>query len=97
MKQQVCHLKHLESVPRWHAKMAHQDDVVLGWTGLECQGVPRTAPPQVLYKYGRTSAEKLKGMDAHVTFKTFPGMAHSACPAELAEVQAFLAKVLPKQ
>lgn len=53
--------------------------------------------PQVLYKYGRTSAEKLKGMDAHVTFKTFPGMAHSACPAELAEVQAFLAKVLPKQ
>lgn len=50
---------------------------------------------QVAYPWGKASFEALKAAGADATFKTYPGMGHSACDEELAELVAFLKRVLP--
>ena len=50
----------------------------------------------VAYSFGLSAGELLKeATSAPVEFKTYRGMAHSACPEELRDVAAFLKKVLP--
>jgi lysophospholipase-2 len=50
----------------------------------------------VSYSFGISASELLKeATTAPVEFKTYRGMAHSACPEELRDVAAFLKKVLP--
>ncbi|KAK0729716.1 Phospholipase/carboxylesterase/thioesterase [Lasiosphaeris hirsuta] len=44
---------------------------------------------------GEKSAEFLKGLGYNVNMKIYRGMAHSACPEELEEVEAFLTDKLP--
>ncbi|KAI1176446.1 phospholipase/Carboxylesterase [Nemania sp. FL0916] len=47
--------------------------------------------------FGQLSFEVLKKQNFSVTMKMYPGMAHSACAEELAEVEAFLQSRLPPQ
>lgn len=49
----------------------------------------------VAHALGEFSAETLRKMGYDVTFKTYSGMEHSACPTELDAVGAFLAAKLP--
>ena len=42
------------------------------------------------YTWGQHSHELLKGTMSDVTFKTYEGMAHSACDEELKDVSEFL-------
>eukprot|EP00775_Hariotina_reticulata_P004763 gene4762-5013_t len=51
----------------------------------------------VEYKFGVNSYNMLKELGCDITFKTYRGMAHGANPQELADVKAFLQKVLPRQ
>jgi lysophospholipase-2 len=60
---------------------------------LLCHG---DADAVVSYSFGLSASELLKeATQAPVEFKTYRGMAHSACPEELRDVAAFLKKVLP--
>jgi lysophospholipase-2 len=49
----------------------------------------------VEYKFGVNTYNMLKEAGANVTFKTYNGMAHGACPQEIADVGNFLQQVLP--
>jgi predicted esterase len=49
----------------------------------------------VKYGFGVASADALKAAGVPVAFKTYGGMGHSACPAELSDVAAFLSERLP--
>ncbi|KAF4985626.1 hypothetical protein FDECE_16430 [Fusarium decemcellulare] len=51
--------------------------------------------PIVPVQRGKLSADLLKELGYDVTWKTYPGMGHSACLEELDEVEAFLLKQLP--
>lgn len=51
----------------------------------------------VEYKFGVNTYNMLKELGANITFKTYNGMAHGAVPQEIADVGAFLKKVLPPQ
>ncbi|KAJ4266528.1 hypothetical protein NW762_004515 [Fusarium torreyae] len=51
--------------------------------------------PIVNFQRGKLSADMLKELGYDVTWKTYPGMGHSACLEELDEVEAFLRKQLP--
>ncbi|EWG45810.1 acyl-protein thioesterase 1 [Fusarium verticillioides 7600] len=53
------------------------------------------ADPIVPFQRGKLSADMLKELGYDVSFKTYPGMGHSACLEELDEVEAFLRKQLP--
>ncbi|KAF5658179.1 acyl thioesterase 1 [Fusarium heterosporum] len=53
------------------------------------------ADPIVPCQRGKLSVDLLKGLGYDVTWKTYPGMQHSACVEELDEVEAFLQKQLP--
>ena len=63
---------------------------------------PQPAPPRRLrpppclrqFKYGQQSAATLKNLGAKLDFRVYNGMAHSACPPELAEVAAFIKRAL---
>lgn len=59
---------------------------------LFCHG---DADEVVRFEFGSKSADALRAAGVPVTFKTYRGMAHSACPAELSDVADFLAEVLP--
>jgi predicted esterase len=60
---------------------------------LLCHG---DADAVVAYDFGIAASELLKNATkASVEFRTYRGMAHSACPEELRDVAAFLKKVLP--
>lgn len=60
---------------------------------LLCHG---DADAVVSYGFGVSASELLKeATSASVEFRTYRGMAHSACPEELRDVAAFLKKVLP--
>ncbi|KAI8393972.1 Phospholipase/carboxylesterase/thioesterase [Radiomyces spectabilis] len=54
---------------------------------LMCHGDADTV---VQYKFGQESADHLKQMGYNLTFNTYPGMAHSACPKELIDISDFL-------
>ncbi|KAJ1533318.1 hypothetical protein HK405_000571, partial [Cladochytrium tenue] len=49
-----------------------------------------TADPVVPYRWGSASAEALRGLGRDVVFRTYRGMAHSACDEELDDVERFL-------
>lgn len=67
---------------------ANQDTPV-----LLCHG---DADAVVSYSFGVSASELLKeATKGAVEFRTYRGMAHSACPEELRDVAAFLKKVLP--
>ncbi|KAI2634870.1 Phospholipase/carboxylesterase [Hypomontagnella submonticulosa] len=66
----------------------HQTPVLMCHGG-EDQVVPTS--------FGKLSYEMLKKQGFDVTMKLYPGMAHSACPEELDEVEAFLRARLPPQ
>ena len=59
---------------------------------LFCHG---DADEVVKYAFGTASADALKAAGVPVAFKTYRGMGHSACPAELSDVANFLAERLP--
>ncbi|OAA61637.1 acyl-protein thioesterase 1 [Niveomyces insectorum RCEF 264] len=59
---------------------------------LMCHG---TADPVVPMQLGQLSRDTLRRLGYPVEWKEFAGMAHSACPEELDDVEAFLHKVLP--
>ncbi|KAI0147422.1 Phospholipase/carboxylesterase/thioesterase [Xylariaceae sp. FL1272] len=54
-----------------------------------------TVDPYVPFPLGQLTAETLKQQGFSVEFKSYPGMAHSACLEELMEVESFMAKQLP--
>ncbi|KAM3512098.1 hypothetical protein MY11210_004234 [Beauveria gryllotalpidicola] len=51
--------------------------------------------PLVLYPLAQASEKKLTELGYKVTFKTYPGMQHSACIEELNDVEVFLQSRLP--
>ncbi|EFX02214.1 acyl-protein thioesterase 1 [Grosmannia clavigera kw1407] len=61
---------------------------------LWCHG---TADPVLPYKMGELSRDALRRMGYPVEWKSYPGMAHSALPEELDDVESFLFQVLPPQ
>ena len=52
------------------------------------------AQTQVRTAWGQASLAKLQGLGFSADLALYPGMAHSACPEEFADVTAFLAKAL---
>ncbi|XP_077991117.1 acyl-protein thioesterase 1-like isoform X2 [Glandiceps talaboti] len=61
---------------------------------LQCHG---SSDPMVQYKYGELTNTKLKEMNSKVIFKTYPGMAHGSCDAEMKDVEEFIRNCLPPQ
>lgn len=61
---------------------------------LQCHG---DADPLVPSIFGCVTVEKLKSMlnPTSITFKIYPGMAHSACPEEMMDIKQFIEKQLP--
>ncbi|XP_006795075.1 acyl-protein thioesterase 1 isoform X2 [Neolamprologus brichardi] len=61
---------------------------------LQCHG---DADPLVPYAFGIQTAEKMKGLinPANITFKSYRGLPHSACPEEMVDVKRFIEKQLP--
>ncbi|NP_001017616.1 acyl-protein thioesterase 1 [Danio rerio] len=61
---------------------------------LQCHG---EADPLVPLIFGQLTVEKLKSMlkPSNVTFKTYSGMTHSACPEEMMDIKQFIEKQLP--
>ncbi|KAG7268624.1 hypothetical protein CRUP_020057 [Coryphaenoides rupestris] len=61
---------------------------------LQCHGDADSIVP---VSYGRQSVEMLKGLinPANITFKTYRGLEHDACPEEMVEVKRFIEKHLP--
>ncbi|GAA6009618.1 hypothetical protein JCM10207_004126 [Rhodosporidiobolus poonsookiae] len=58
-----------------------------------------TADPIVAYKWGQATVDKLRtelGFE-NLEFKSYPGMGHSFCEDEQADLEKFLAKVLPEE
>ncbi|KAF4972119.1 hypothetical protein FSARC_1259 [Fusarium sarcochroum] len=51
--------------------------------------------PIVHFQRGKLSADMLKELGYDVSWRTYPGMGHSACLEELDEVETFLRKQLP--
>uniref|UniRef100_A0A7S2V262 Phospholipase/carboxylesterase/thioesterase domain-containing protein n=1 Tax=Fibrocapsa japonica TaxID=94617 RepID=A0A7S2V262_9STRA len=61
---------------------------------LVCHG---RADNVVLFSLGRQGVELMSSLGASVTFESYPGVGHSSCPQELAELQEFLLQNLPEQ
>ncbi|KAI5104120.1 acyl-protein thioesterase 1 [Silurus meridionalis] len=61
---------------------------------LQCHG---EADPLVPLIFGCLTVEKLKTIlnPNSITFKTYPGMPHSACPEEMMDIKQFIEKQLP--
>ncbi|KAE9992783.1 hypothetical protein Vi05172_g13037 [Venturia inaequalis] len=51
----------------------------------------------VRYDWGKTTADKLKEWGHEVDFKTYKNLPHSADPAEIDDLEAFLNQVIPAQ
>ncbi|KAI8367185.1 Phospholipase/carboxylesterase/thioesterase [Choanephora cucurbitarum] len=59
---------------------------------LMCHG---DRDPVVRYEYGQESANRLKSLGYPISFKTYPGLVHSANEQELADIAQFIKKVIP--
>lgn len=55
-----------------------------------------TADQVVAFRFGQKSAEFIQGFDRKITFQSYPGLTHSASAAEMADVSAFISRVLPR-
>lgn len=51
--------------------------------------------PLVKYRWGQLTAERLQGWGWTVDFKTYPGLAHSADPKEIDDLEAYIQQRLP--
>uniref|UniRef100_UPI003AAA4B8E acyl-protein thioesterase 1 isoform X4 n=1 Tax=Centroberyx gerrardi TaxID=166262 RepID=UPI003AAA4B8E len=61
---------------------------------LQCHG---DADPLVPFIFGSQTAEMVKSLinPANITFKTYRGLPHSACPEEMVDIKRFIEKQLP--
>ncbi|XP_029384726.1 acyl-protein thioesterase 1 isoform X4 [Echeneis naucrates] len=61
---------------------------------LQCHG---DADPLVPFVFGSETAEKMKSLinPANITFKSYRGLPHSACPEEMVDIKKFIEKQLP--
>lgn len=59
---------------------------------LICHG---DADPVVRFQWGQMSMEKLQSAGVDLDFRVYSGMEHGACMEELADIRAWLQKVLP--
>ncbi|CAL8293647.1 unnamed protein product [Lota lota] len=84
-----CWLPLRNSFPQASACGANADVAL-----LQCHG---DADGIVPVHFGRQSVEKMKSLinPANITFKTYRGLAHDACPEEMVEVKRFIEKQLP--
>lgn len=53
--------------------------------------------PLVKHEWGQQTADTLKEMGWTVDFKTYQGLAHSADPKEMDDLEAYIAEKLPPQ
>lgn len=53
------------------------------------------ADPVVKYEWGQRTAEKLKEWGWSVDFQTYPGLPHSADPAEIDYLESYLKQRIP--
>eukprot|EP00064_Thunnus_orientalis_P008867 superscaffoldBa00001086_g8890 len=84
-----CWLPLRNSFPQASAMSANKDTHV-----LQCHG---DADPLVPFIFGSQTAEKMKSLisPANITFKSYRGLPHSACPEEMVDVKRFIEKQLP--
>ncbi|KAG7231165.1 hypothetical protein INR49_011996 [Caranx melampygus] len=84
-----CWLPLRKSFPQASANSANKDMHV-----LQCHG---DADPLVPFVFGSQTAEKMKSLinPANVTFKSYRGLPHSACPEEMVDIKRFIEKQLP--
>nr|XP_057915820.1 acyl-protein thioesterase 1 isoform X1 [Doryrhamphus excisus] len=84
-----CWLPLRNSFPQASAGSANKDMPL-----LQCHG---DADPLVPFSFGSRTAEKMKSLinPANVTFKSYHGLPHSACPEEMVDVKRFIEKQLP--
>uniref|UniRef100_A0A8D0A377 Acyl-protein thioesterase 1 n=1 Tax=Sander lucioperca TaxID=283035 RepID=A0A8D0A377_SANLU len=84
-----CWLPLRSSFPQASANSANKDMHV-----LQCHG---DADPLVPFMFGSQTAEKMKSLinPANITFKSYRGLPHSACPEEMVDVKRFIEKQLP--
>lgn len=56
-----------------------------------------TADQVVSFRFGQKSADFIQGVDRKIAFHSYPGLTHSASAAEMADVSAFVSRVLPRE
>ncbi|XP_037076679.1 acyl-protein thioesterase 1-like [Pollicipes pollicipes] len=61
---------------------------------LQCHG---DCDPLVPYKWGQMTTQAIRKFAPQIEFKTYPGMMHSSCDAELADMKKFVQTHLPPQ
>ena len=54
-----------------------------------------SADPLVQYKWGTETADHLKQLGWTVDFRTYQGLAHSADPREIDDLEKYIAERLP--
>ncbi|XP_071381832.1 acyl-protein thioesterase 1 isoform X3 [Centroberyx affinis] len=84
-----CWLPLRNSFPQASANSVNKDMHV-----LQCHG---DADPLVPFIFGSQTAERVKSLinPANITFKTYRGLPHSACPEEMVDIKRFIEKQLP--
>ncbi|XP_063779798.1 acyl-protein thioesterase 1 isoform X2 [Pseudophryne corroboree] len=84
-----CWLPLRSSFPQAAANSANKDVSV-----LQCHGESDTLVP---YLYGSLTSQTLKALinPANVSFKAYPGLAHTSCNQEMTDVKQFIEKQLP--
>ncbi|XP_012676794.1 acyl-protein thioesterase 1 [Clupea harengus] len=85
-----CWLPLRNSFPQAAADVGNKDVPV-----LQCHG---EADPLVPLMFGCLTVQKLKSLmnPNNITFKTYPGMAHSSCPQEMDNIKDFIETNLPQ-
>lgn len=56
---------------------------------IQCHG---TSDPVVPFRFGHMSSALISGFNPKLEFKSYTGMAHTACPQELGDIKKFLTK-----
>ncbi|AWP17091.1 putative acyl-protein thioesterase 1-like [Scophthalmus maximus] len=84
-----CWLPLRNSFPQASANIANKDMYV-----LQCHG---DADPLVPFIFGSQTAEKMKSLinPANITFKSYRGLPHNACPEEMVDIKRFIERQLP--
>lgn len=84
-----CWLPLRNAFPQASANSANKDMPV-----LQCHG---DADPLVPCMFGSQTAEKMKSLinPSNITFKSYRGLPHSACPEEMVDIKRFIEKQLP--
>ncbi|XP_068160177.1 acyl-protein thioesterase 1 [Antennarius striatus] len=84
-----CWLPLRKAFPQASASSANKDMHL-----LQCHG---DADPLVPLIFGTQTTEKMKTLinPSNITFKTYRGLPHSACPEEMVDIKRFIEKQLP--